>query len=381
MDRGAHGVLYSEREIRSPALWTTAATGRPRSVHGIYDFVTGSKFWPEDQRGGKKKLVTTDMRRVDALWNLATDEGRTSAVVGWLNTWPAERIDGVVVAPYVALGESKQITIKGSVYEDEERQVFPEERWNELRPLVSERDKIPAATVREFIGPKHAQLARTYPILGRYEDGLRWSLAHTDTMHAITESLIESDSPDLTMVYFEGADSLAHRFWLFRESTPHIARTLASVDLSSRNAAALKATYGDVLTEYYKYVDQKIGSLVEAAPKNATILVISDHGFGDWQERVHPLETTPFTGQHRIEGFVALAGPHVPADSRLHGATLYDVAPTVLHAMGLPIPEEFEGSVMVPTIPGKLPPVEDGDELTEAERLELERLESLGYVE
>lgn len=381
MDRGAHGILYSEKEIRSPALWTTVATGRPRSVHGIYDFVTGSKYWPEDQRANKKRLVTSDMRRVDALWNYATDGGRTTAVVGWLNTWPAERIDGVVVAPYVALGQSKQITIKGAVYEDEDRQVFPEERWNELRPLVVGKDEVPAATVREFVGPKHNELGRIYPILNRYEDGLRWSLAHTDTMHALTMSLMESDAPDLTMVYFEGADSLGHRFWLFRESTYRISRTLSAVDLSPRYASALKATYGDVLEEYYRYVDTKIGELVEAAPAGATILVVSDHGFGDWREHVPPLEGTPFTGQHRLEGFVAMAGPNVPEDSRLNGATLYDVAPTVLDALGLPIPEEFEGSVMVPTIPGKLPPVDADETSDEVERQELERLESLGYVE
>src|SRR5689334_8640300 len=45
--RGSRAVLMSEEPMRSPALWTTIATGQPRAAHGIYDFVTGSAYWPK----------------------------------------------------------------------------------------------------------------------------------------------------------------------------------------------------------------------------------------------------------------------------------------------------------------------------------------------
>ncbi|MGD9202096.1 MAG: alkaline phosphatase family protein, partial [Chitinispirillia bacterium] len=56
IETGAWGICLSEREMRSPALWTTISTGRPRSVHGIYDFITGSRLWPMDQRDVGKRL-------------------------------------------------------------------------------------------------------------------------------------------------------------------------------------------------------------------------------------------------------------------------------------------------------------------------------------
>ena len=50
VDQGQGTLLESERPIRSPALWTTIATGQPRSTHGIYDFVTGTNYWPKELR-------------------------------------------------------------------------------------------------------------------------------------------------------------------------------------------------------------------------------------------------------------------------------------------------------------------------------------------
>ena len=116
IEGGTRSVLMSEKPMRSPALWTTIATGQPRATHRIFDFVTGSWYWPKAERKKKQRLVTSDMRESPALWNMASDAGKESLVVGWLNTWPAEKINGVMVAPYVALGKKKQTSIKGKIY-------------------------------------------------------------------------------------------------------------------------------------------------------------------------------------------------------------------------------------------------------------------------
>ena len=50
MDSGSRAILMSEKPMRSPALWTTIATGQPRATHRIFDFVTGSWYWPKAER-------------------------------------------------------------------------------------------------------------------------------------------------------------------------------------------------------------------------------------------------------------------------------------------------------------------------------------------
>jgi len=52
------------------------------------------------------------------------------------------------------------------------------------------------------------------------------------------------------------------------------------------------------------------------------------------------------TGHHHMQGIVVLRGPDVRAGAKLEGATLLDVAPTVLYAMGLPVPHYMDGAVL-----------------------------------
>ena len=62
MREGSRLNLISEKPMRSPALWTTVATGHNRSVHRIFDFVTGSWFWPKKER--KQKRCVSCLKRL-----------------------------------------------------------------------------------------------------------------------------------------------------------------------------------------------------------------------------------------------------------------------------------------------------------------------------
>ncbi|NOZ06930.1 MAG: hypothetical protein GXP41_11380, partial [Chloroflexi bacterium] len=52
------------------------------------------------------------------------------------------------------------------------------------------------------------------------------------------------------------------------------------------------------------------------------------------------------TGHHVMEGVFALAGPFVQRGLRLEGAGILDIAPTVLHLLGLPLPRDLDGHVL-----------------------------------
>jgi hypothetical protein len=91
---GAHGRLLSSRPILSPIIWTTIATGRPPSEHGIGHFVA------VNERTGEQLPVTSQMRRVKAIWRIFSDQGRRVGVVGWWATWPAETVHGAIVSDH-----------------------------------------------------------------------------------------------------------------------------------------------------------------------------------------------------------------------------------------------------------------------------------------
>jgi predicted AlkP superfamily phosphohydrolase/phosphomutase len=102
--------------------------------------------------------------------------------------------------------------------------------------------------------------------------------------------------------------------------------------------------------------------------------------------------TLGHTGHHRLEGIVALSGEGVRPDANLHEPTLLDLAPTILLALGLPLPPDMDGRVLseaftwdllsTPSFDSTtLPHTHSGVGYSEADESEvIRRLNDLGYV-
>jgi predicted AlkP superfamily phosphohydrolase/phosphomutase len=101
--QGAYGRLKAEPPLLSPVLWTTMATGKTPDQHGIGHFVA------IDPASGAGLPVTSAMRKVEAVWNIASRAGRRPATVGWWATWPPEPIDGWVVSDHTCYHRPVQV--------------------------------------------------------------------------------------------------------------------------------------------------------------------------------------------------------------------------------------------------------------------------------
>ena len=96
-------------------------------------------------------------------------------------------------------------------------------------------------------------------------------------------------------------------------------------------------------------------------------------------------------GNHRSTGLFAAWGTSVEKGSTIEDATVYDVAPTLLHAVGEPIPAETDGRVLMEALKGAAADREPTQESFAAETgggdLEedysgvYDRLRGLGYME
>ena len=98
------------------------------------------------------------------------------------------------------------------------------------------------------------------------------------------------------------------------------------------------------------------------------------------------------SGDHRMEGVIAAAGPRVAADAFSEPALLVDVAPTVLAALGVPASVKHDGQVLSAVVGdeasvaasatsgGTAAPEETGLDAAEALEVE-EHLRGLGYLE
>jgi predicted AlkP superfamily phosphohydrolase/phosphomutase len=102
----------------------------------------------------------------------------------------------------------------------------------------------------------------------------------------------------------------------------------------------------------------------------------------------------PDRANHRMNGLIMIRDERMAAGHRIHQAEIVDVAPTVLHLLGLPVPSTMDGTIIEEGFaPGWLQahppqivqvddiPVDEAEAFTAAEEASmLEMLKGLGYV-
>lgn len=129
-------------------------------------------------------------------------------------------------------------------------------------------------------------------------------------------------------------------------------------------------------------------------PRNLEYFGFGEYEFGSNQV-IEPV-TRGISGTHRMNGILLLAGQPIRAGQHIQGAQIVDLAPTILHLLGLPVPDEMDGRVLTEALSSPIEPVampahvpeegpatpsSDGGGFTpDDEAAVLERLRGLGYV-
>ncbi|MBI4161807.1 MAG: alkaline phosphatase family protein, partial [Acidobacteria bacterium] len=385
----AWGRIRSGSPTLSPLLWTTAATGRRPEDHGIVDFLV------RDPETGRHVPISGHFRRVKALWNIFTEFGLDSAWVAWWATWPAEPIRGAMVTDRLAFSLFPGLGVSLPA----EGLVFPPGLQAEIDPLRRAATEIDYATVARFVDIPEVEFRRAISggggegPAGRYRhpvSHLREILASTETYHGIALHLLRGgDAPSLLAVYYQGIDEVCHRFAHY---LPPRLEGLAGEEEFRR--------YRETVPRFYAYQDRLLGELLDRVRPDTYILLLSDHGFAHGAQR--PRDVPPYVegrpGKwHTPNGVWLLRGPGVDPGRR-KPATLYQITPTILRLVGLPLAEDMPGEPLEGTPAGggggtriasyeATSPRADPDRPGEDEPVDgmeaevLERLRSLGYIE
>ncbi len=141
------------------------------------------------------------------------------------------------------------------------------------------------------------------------------------------------------------------------------------------------------------------GMHTEAAPD--LTLVFHDHGFLSVLNADDPIQFRPEpAGTHHPHGIFLAAGKNIAKGRQISLPSIEDVGPTLLYSIGMPIPSDFEGTVISecfesdflserPVVMGKATDQDAGDVKrdqseamgSEEEEKVIERLRALGYLE
>lgn len=338
MKNGSYGRLGSTIPTLSPIIWTTIATGKVKEKHGISDFVV-----VED----KKTPFTSNLRKTKAIWDILGDWGKTVSIVGWWVTWPADEVNGSMVSPYISLGED---LIKGGLYEDVPYQTYPDSLLKEISHFILEgSDQVPRLSRMIFGEVDHSKLNAFEK---RLIKGTDWILRVDYIFDSIGRYLFGKEKPDFAAVYLQGIDVTGHMFWKYKEPE--------TFDIHIPQSEIEK--FKNVIENYYSHVDSMIGKYLNMVDEKTTVIVISDHGMHASRKIKKGVKMVELSGNHLdapdgiliISGngikknyeirqpgklLYALYGPRVKSD-------VYDITPTTIFLMGLPVAEDMDGEVI-----------------------------------
>jgi len=174
------------------------------------------------------------------------------------------------------------------------------------------------------------------------DDDNRLSLLATNlsdmlSTHAVSTAVMELQDWDFTALYYTAIDHFSHSFMSYHPPRlPWVSEQEFEL-------------YKDVINSVYRFSDMTLRRLIDLAGPDATVIVCSDHGFqsGAQRPRLLPNEPAAPAAWHRQFGIFVAKGPNIKKDERVQGATLLDIAPTILSMFGLPAGKDMDGRPLV----------------------------------
>ena len=307
-------------DSRDPArLWTTIATGVRPETHGVDALETRRVAGLQGRLGSgstarvvgaatdllrltKPAVASSVERRVKTFWEVAEQAGLRTGAINWWATWPASASEGIVLSDRAVLrlergGPLDAELAPSSLYDPLAK------RWPEIR-----------ANARQTAQKHFTQDAG--PDSRSPAAGLQAVLTRSGeldaTMLQLADAIGARDSLDLLIVYLPGLDVAQHTL-LAQGDAP------SPSELEARLAA---------LQRYYRFLNALTSEAIAHRQAQTTVLVVTEPG-----------------RLHQGPGYLAGIGPGLQSGTRAAG-TVLDIAPTILHALGVPISRELDGHVL-----------------------------------
>jgi len=228
MEHGVYGKLRSSDPPITIPAWMVMVTGKKPGTLGVYGFRhrkqnSYTDFWVANSRTIKEPRI----------WDILGEKGLKSIILGIPPTFPAQVINGNLVAGFISPDTLSNFT-------------YPPE----LKEEIAENIGNYVFDVKFRTNQKEQLLVDIYQM----------TKLHFKTV----KYLIQNKEWDYCHFVIIGLDRIHHAFWKFYDKTHH-----------KYEAGNI---FESVIKNYYKFLDKEIGELLDLIENNTTVLVVSDHG-------------------------------------------------------------------------------------------------------
>ncbi len=243
--QGASGTLQSIFPPLSPVAWTGVMTGKNSGKHGVYEFLEYGKD-PLQVRVNSSRSI-----RADLVWEIAARYGKQTVAGGVPMSYPprpARNFPGFYLGDFLSPENATDFTTDPALFAELEREVGPYRAWSTV--------------VHD----------------GGNEKGVLDDLTAFLDQHMRTIAFLMKRCPwDLLIFDVMATDRIGHELW-------HL------WDLSHSSAKGREAELSALrpqFLEFWKSVDRGVGTICENLPSDASLVIMSDHGFGPIERYVN----------------------------------------------------------------------------------------------
>jgi predicted AlkP superfamily phosphohydrolase/phosphomutase len=332
IQNGTYGKLQTVSAPNCPRVYSTLFTSTRPDEHGITGFLIGGI------------TASTDMLKQEPIWSFLSKKGVTVGMANVPATFPVMPVNGYMVSGMLTRGKNCEDGVmcapKLSEVEGGDA-VYPKSLKPELLSKVGDFyidcERMPGAD--ELAGHEseviHKWLSKVQLI--------------RDQQTQLFDYLLTNHPTDFTWMVQSCEDRTGH--WLYPIAPFH-----------SGYNAKIATVEPNAFPNQYVALDKVLGRILQHVDSNTYVFIVSDHGikplreFEDTDPHAHMdhEKTTPVIAKHdfadgdEVPGSFIAMGPGIKRDQRLMGfaASVYDIAPTILHIYGIEQPKQMRGHVL-----------------------------------
>ncbi|MFC1514309.1 alkaline phosphatase family protein [Candidatus Omnitrophota bacterium] len=229
IDGGIHCPMRSINPPITIPAWMSMCSGQDAGQMGVYGFRSriGSSYTDFDISTSAK------FAHVPKIWDIIAKLGKKSILVGIPPSYPVYPVNGCMVSGFICPDAKRDFT-------------YPAALKAEIEKLVGE---------------------YLFDVVFRTENRdvlLESAWQMTERRFKVIEHLIKTKPWDFFMFVEIGVDRIQHAFWKYYDTTHHLYEP--------------DHKYKNVILDYYKLLDAKVGRILALLDQDTTVFIVSDHG-------------------------------------------------------------------------------------------------------
>jgi predicted AlkP superfamily phosphohydrolase/phosphomutase len=229
VSEGVWGPMESSIPPITVPAWMCMMTSKNPGKLGIFGF-RNRNGWAYDDFW----IANSEAIKEPKIWDVISREGYQSGLVGVPQTYPPKPIHGFMVTDWLAPDTDADYT-------------FPEFIKDDVREAVGDYmldcEKFRTEKKEELLQEIHEMTRKRFDLVKYFLDNKTWHF----------------------FMFVEiGVDRIHHGFWKF-------------LDKGHRKYEPGNP-FEDAILDYHKYIDRRIGDLLESLDDDTVVLVVSDHG-------------------------------------------------------------------------------------------------------